>query len=141
MNGSHTADVCELEFPPKEYGSTLDAIEASCQEVVERVFRDDTGFIRGGVHARTMKPMTAAEVPDRPFGRGGGKERSAMPPEMKAAIMTGLEETLWPALAAGTVRPVIHRTLPITQAEEAHAILQRRENIGKVVLAVGRGTP
>jgi len=32
---------------------------------------------------------------------------------------------------------VIYRTLLITQAEEAHAILQRRENLGKVVLPVG----
>jgi len=36
------------------------------------------------------------------------------------------------------IKPVIHKTLPITQAEEAHAILQRRENIGKVVLTVAR---
>ncbi len=83
MDESIAADVCEGDFPPQEYGSTLAAIEATCQQVVERVFRDDAGFIRGGVHARTMKPLTAAQVPDRPFGRGGGKERAAMPPELK----------------------------------------------------------
>jgi NADPH:quinone reductase-like Zn-dependent oxidoreductase len=31
---------------------------------------------------------------------------------------------------------VIHRALPISMAEEAHAILQRQENIGKVVLTI-----
>ena len=83
MEHGATTDVCELDFPPRQYGSTLAAIEASCQDVVERVFRDEAGFIRGGVHARTMKPLTAAEVPDRPLGRGGGKERAALPPELK----------------------------------------------------------
>ncbi|MFA5204689.1 MAG: NAD(P)H-quinone oxidoreductase [Lentisphaeria bacterium] len=56
--------------------------------------------------------------------------------EMKAEILAGLEKTLWPALASGTVRAVIHQTLPITRAEEAHAILQRQENLGKVVLTI-----
>lgn len=57
-------------------------------------------------------------------------------PEVKAQILSGLETHLWEAFSAGTVKPVIHKTLPITQAEEAHAILERRENIGKVVLTV-----
>ena len=59
-------------------------------------------------------------------------------PEMKAEVLGGLEALLWEAFSSGTVKPVIHETLPITQAEEAHAILQNRENIGKVVLTVER---
>ena len=55
-------------------------------------------------------------------------------PEMKARILSGLEDALWEKFASGAVKPVIHATLPITEAEEAHAILERRENIGKVVL-------
>ena len=47
----------------------------------------------------------------------------------------------WPAFSAGTVRSIICKTLPITQAEEAHAILQRRENLGKVVLTVQGDAP
>ena len=56
--------------------------------------------------------------------------------EMKAEILAALERTLWPSFSCGAIKPVIYKTLPITQAEEAHAILQRRENIGKVVLTV-----
>lgn len=56
--------------------------------------------------------------------------------EMKAKILADLERTLWPAFSSGKIKPVIYKTLPITEAEEAHAILQRRENIGKVVLTV-----
>ncbi|NLW50218.1 MAG: NAD(P)H-quinone oxidoreductase [Candidatus Brocadiaceae bacterium] len=56
--------------------------------------------------------------------------------EMKAEILAGMETLLWPAFASGRVKVLIHKTLPITQAEEAHAILQRQENLGKVVLTV-----
>lgn len=55
---------------------------------------------------------------------------------MKAEILAGLEGTLWRSFSSGSIKPVIYKTLPITEAEEAHAILQRRENIGKVVLTV-----
>ena len=58
--------------------------------------------------------------------------------EMKAQILADLEKLLWPSFSAGAVKPVIYKTLPITEAEEAHAILQRRENLGKVVLTVKR---
>lgn len=56
--------------------------------------------------------------------------------EMKANILAGLERTLWDSFSAGRLKPVIYKTLPITEADRAHAILQRRENIGKVVLTV-----
>lgn len=55
-------------------------------------------------------------------------------PEMKARILGDLERLLWPAFTAGTIKPIIHAALPMTQAEAAHAILQNRENLGKVVL-------
>jgi NADPH2:quinone reductase len=62
-------------------------------------------------------------------------------PAMKAEILARLERTLWDALSSGAIKPVIHKTLPIRQAEEAQAILQRRENIGKVVLTVKNNAP
>ena len=65
-----------------------------------------------------------------------GSTLRSRPSEMKAEILAGLEKTLWPAFSSGTIKPVIYKALPITQAEEAHAILERRENIGKVVLTV-----
>ena len=56
--------------------------------------------------------------------------------EMKTRVLVGLEERLWPAFSRGDIKVLIHRTLPIVEAEAAHAILQRRENLGKVVLTV-----
>ena len=65
-----------------------------------------------------------------------GSTLRSRPSELKAELLAGLERTLWPAFSSGEVKTVIHETLPITQAEEAHAILQRRENMGKVVLTI-----
>ncbi len=57
-------------------------------------------------------------------------------PAVKAKILSALEERVWPCFASGAVKPVVYKVLPITKAEEAHALLQKRENLGKVVLAV-----
>lgn len=58
-------------------------------------------------------------------------------PEMKAHILSCLVRDVWPKVETGEVKPTIYKTLPITEAEAAHAILERGENIGKVVLTVG----
>ena len=68
-----------------------------------------------------------------------GSTLRSRPQEMKAEILAGLEKLLWKHFSAGAIKPVIYRTLPITRAEEAHAVLQNRENIGKVVLTVRGG--
>ncbi len=57
-------------------------------------------------------------------------------PQMKAEILSRLVETVWPKVRDGRVRATVYKVLPIEQAEAAHAILMRGENIGKVVLKV-----
>jgi len=56
--------------------------------------------------------------------------------QMKAQILAELVKNVFPKIESGEVKPTIYKTLPITEAEEAHAILQRGENVGKVVLTV-----
>ena len=97
---------------------------------------------RGGrwiIIATLGGPVTEINVND--FFRRGvkliGSTLRSRSTEMKAEVLGALEEHLWPALAAGDIRIKIHAVLPITEAEAAHAILQRRENLGKVVLRVG----
>ena len=57
-------------------------------------------------------------------------------PAFKAQLLAELVEKVWPKVSSGEVKPTIYKILPITQAEEAHAILERGENVGKVVLKV-----
>ena len=57
-------------------------------------------------------------------------------PEVKAQILASLVREVWEKVESGAVRPTIYKVLPITEAEAAHAILERGENVGKVVLTV-----
>lgn len=68
-----------------------------------------------------------------------GSTLRSRPLAVKARILRGLREEIWPEIAAGRIRPVIDRVLPIEEAEAAHAVLERRENVGKVVLRVVSG--
>ncbi|NGM15000.1 NAD(P)H-quinone oxidoreductase [Verrucosispora sp. CWR15] len=55
----------------------------------------------------------------------------------KAAIVRGVREQVWPLVEAGRVRPVIDRRLPITEAAQAHRLVESNEHVGKVLLTVG----
>ena len=57
-------------------------------------------------------------------------------PKTKAQILADLVKNVWPKVATGEVKPTIYKVLPITEAEAAHDILYRGENVGKVVLTV-----
>lgn len=57
-------------------------------------------------------------------------------PAFKAALLAELVERVWPKIEDGTIKPSIYKVLPMAQAEEAQAILERGENVGKVVLTL-----
>ena len=57
-------------------------------------------------------------------------------PQVKAQILASLVRDVWPKVESGEVKPTIYKVLPITEAEAAHDILYRGENVGKVVLTV-----
>lgn len=54
----------------------------------------------------------------------------------KAIILSDLVRDIWPYFTKGMIKPSIYKVLNITEAEEAHQILLRNENVGKVVLKV-----
>ncbi len=57
-------------------------------------------------------------------------------PEVKAQILANLVRDVWPKVSSGEVKPTIYKVLPITEAEAAHDILYKGQNVGKVVLTV-----
>ena len=58
-------------------------------------------------------------------------------PAVKAEILAGIVRDVYPKIEEGLVKPTIHAVLPIEQAEAAHDILYKGQNVGKVVLTVG----
>lgn len=58
----------------------------------------------------------------------------SLPDAEKAAIARELLRSLWPMLQTKRVQPIIHATLPLTEAAQAHAMMEAGEHIGKIVL-------
>jgi putative PIG3 family NAD(P)H quinone oxidoreductase len=58
----------------------------------------------------------------------------ARPLSEKAAIVAAVREHVWPLIAAGQVRPVVDRELPMPEAAEAHRLVEASGHIGKVLL-------
>ncbi|MEO3776735.1 NAD(P)H-quinone oxidoreductase [Micromonospora sp. B11E3] len=59
------------------------------------------------------------------------------PPAEKAEIVAGVREQVWPLVSAGAVRPVVDRRMPMTEAAEAHRLVESNAHFGKVLLTVG----
>jgi NADPH:quinone reductase-like Zn-dependent oxidoreductase len=58
------------------------------------------------------------------------------PLEEKAEICRQLVEHVWPMVAEGKVRPVVHERLPLEEAGRAHSLLETGASVGKVLLVV-----
>ncbi|MHA7599824.1 NAD(P)H-quinone oxidoreductase [Alicycliphilus sp. T452] len=56
------------------------------------------------------------------------------PVAFKAAIAQALREQVWPLLASGAVKPVIHSTFAAADAAQAHALMESNQHVGKIVL-------
>ncbi len=55
-------------------------------------------------------------------------------PEQKAEICAQVEHHVWPWIAAGIVKPVIDRVMPLTDAADAHRALEDGGVTGKIIL-------
>jgi putative PIG3 family NAD(P)H quinone oxidoreductase len=54
----------------------------------------------------------------------------------KSAIAQDLLKHVWPLLESGKVKPVIHATFPLTDANLAHQLMESSTHIGKIMLEV-----
>ncbi len=54
----------------------------------------------------------------------------------KARLARGVEETVWPWIEAGKIRPVIDSAFPLAEAARAHARMEAGDHLGKIVLTV-----
>ena len=56
------------------------------------------------------------------------------PREEKAAICAAVTEHVWPLVAEGRIRPIVHTSLPLAEAGKAHALMEASDNVGKILL-------
>ncbi|NUW44356.1 NAD(P)H-quinone oxidoreductase [Nonomuraea rhodomycinica] len=63
-----------------------------------------------------------------------GTTLRARPVEEKGVIVRSVADNVWPLVGAGAVRPVVYARVPMSDAAEAHRMLDSGEHIGKILL-------
>lgn len=56
--------------------------------------------------------------------------------EAKAALASALFDTVWPLIGSGQIKPRIAQTFELSEAVEAHRLMESSAHIGKIVLKV-----
>jgi NADPH:quinone reductase len=54
--------------------------------------------------------------------------------EQKARIVSALKEKVWPLWEQGKLRTCTYKTFPLTEASQAHALMESSQHIGKIIL-------
>jgi len=58
------------------------------------------------------------------------------PADDKARLARGVEQTVWPWIEAGKLRPIVDSVFPLAEAARAHARIDESGHLGKIVLTV-----
>jgi len=64
-----------------------------------------------------------------------GTTLRARPLAEKAAICAEVSAHVWPLVESGSIVPVVDRVLPMSDAAEAHRVVESSDHVGKVLLA------
>ncbi len=54
----------------------------------------------------------------------------------KSLLADEIAREVWPLVAQGEIRPVVHATFPLAEAAEAHRLMEAGDHVGKIVLVV-----
>jgi NADPH2:quinone reductase len=65
-----------------------------------------------------------------------GSTLRARDPALKAAVAQKLQRFIWPLLENTRILPVVHATFPLSEADQAHRLMEAGTHIGKIVLVV-----
>jgi NADPH2:quinone reductase len=85
--------------------------------------------VQGGVHSE----LDAGLVLRRRLTVTGSTLRPR-PVAFKAAIAQACLTRVWPLLATGKIKPVIHSVFAAADADKAHALMESNQHVGKIVL-------
>lgn len=138
VNTAHE-DVIDVIAREAENGHPIDvAIDCLAGDVIGRAFP----YVNEGCRwvlistlagTETTVPLRAVLTKGIEFKGSMLRKRSAAE---KSAILGELVEKIWPKIEEGKIRPTIYKVMRFDEANEAHAIIERGENVGKVVLKV-----
>lgn len=100
-----------------------------------RLLREDGRLVWIAALAGTRGELNISQVFLKRLTLTGSTLRNR-PPAEKGRIARALHEAVWPLLDQRSIVPVIQHVLPLTEAVQAHRILEANEAMGKVVLRV-----
>ena len=63
-----------------------------------------------------------------------GSTLRAQPLNDKIRIAEGVESQVWPLIAQGKFTPVVNSKFPLSQASQAHELMESNKHIGKLLL-------
>jgi NADPH2:quinone reductase len=86
--------------------------------------------VQGGVQAE----INAALVMRKRLTITGSTLR-IRPIAFKAVIANNLLQHVWPLIASGHIRPMVHAVFPAADAAKAHAMMESGQHVGKIVLS------
>jgi putative PIG3 family NAD(P)H quinone oxidoreductase len=120
----HGADVILDNMGAKGLAANIDALAADGRLVIIGMQGGTKGELDIGKLLRKRGSVTAMGLRGRPVEGPNGK----------GAIVAGVREQVWPMLADGRVRPIVHGTVPMERAADAHAQLEGGGVVGKLLL-------
>ncbi|KAK4271449.1 hypothetical protein QN277_020147 [Acacia crassicarpa] len=86
------------------------------------------GFMGGTSTEVNLAPLLAKRL----TVQGAGLRNRS--PENKAVIVSEVEKNVWAAIEAGKVKPVVYKSFPLSEAAEAHRLMESSKHIGKILL-------
>ncbi len=122
----HGADVILDNMGAHGLAANLDALAPDGRLVIIGMQGGTKADLDIGALIRKRGSITAMGLRARPVDGPNGKGR----------IVSGVREQVWPMIAAGSVRPITHGSVPMPDAATAHAQLEAGGVIGKLLLMV-----
>lgn len=117
------ADVILDNMGAKYLGRNVDALATEGRLVIIGMQGGSKGELDINALLRKRGAVIATSLRGRPLAD-------------KAAICASVVENVWPLVADGSVRPIVHTTMPLEDVAAAHALMESSDHIGKIVLTL-----
>jgi NADPH:quinone reductase-like Zn-dependent oxidoreductase len=121
----HGADVILDNMGAKGLAANLSALAPDGRLMVIGFQGGTKAEVDLGALLRKRGSITAMSLRGRPVEGPNGK----------GAVVAAVREHVWPMIADGRVRPVVHATVPMPETSKAHELLDAGGVVGKLLLA------
>ena len=121
----HGADVILDNMGASYLGRNVEALATEGRLVIIGMQGGTKGELDIGALLRKRGAVIATALRSRPTG---GEGRRSAP---RSSSTCGR----WSA--DGRIRPIVHTTLPLAEAGDAHALMEAGDNVGKILLTTG----